>query len=365
MKVYLVGGAVRDGLLGVAVKERDWVVVGATPEALIEEGYLPVGQDFPVFLHPETKEEYALARTERKVGRGYKGFTFYAQPDVTLEQDLARRDLTVNAIALDEDGKLIDPYGGEQDIKDRVLRHVSTAFAEDPVRILRLARFAARFSDFQVHAETQQLMENMVASGEVDALVPERVWQEMVRALSEKAAARFFQVLDGCGALPIVFSGVTLEQMDLVALNRAIAQGLPETLRFGALLHALPEEMLKKLCKQLRAPKAYMALAALVVRYVKQYQVSTTLSAEELLVFFEKTDAFRRPERFAQLLAVCAVIDGVDAVSIPAHLMKAYYAASAVPIKPLMDAGFEHAELAKALHKARCEAMTKLIDKFH
>lgn len=363
MKKYLVGGAVRDGLLGLPVKERDWVVVGATPEVLIKQGYLPVGQDFPVFLHPETKEEYALARTERKVGRGYKGFTFYAEPDVTLEQDLARRDLTMNAIALDEDGKLIDPYGGEQDIKDHVLRHVSPAFAEDPVRILRLARFAARFSDFQVHAGTQQLMENMVASGEVDALVPERVWQEMVRALREKAAARFFEILDDCGALPIVFPGLTLERMDLAALNRAIAQDLPETLRFAALLHTLSEDALKALCKSLRVPKAYMELAVLVVRYVNQYQVSKTLSAEALLNFFERADAFRRPERFAQLLAVCAVIDGVDTVSIPAHLMKAYYAASAVPIKPLMDSGFEQAELAKALHKARCDAMTKRIDK--
>ncbi|HSI56314.1 MAG TPA: multifunctional CCA addition/repair protein, partial [Ideonella sp.] len=201
MKPYIVGGAVRDALLGRKVHDRDWVVVGATPEALIAAGYTPVGKDFPVFLHPHTHEEYALARTERKTAPGYHGFVFHTSPDVTLEADLARRDLTINAMAEDEHGGLIDPYGGQRDLEDRLLRHVGEAFAEDPVRILRLARFAARFPDFSVAPETEALMERMVEAGEVDALVPERVWQELARGLMEERPSRMFEVLRGCGAL--------------------------------------------------------------------------------------------------------------------------------------------------------------------
>src|SRR5256885_5337521 len=201
MKAYIVGGAVRDALLGVPVNDRDWVVVGATPDDMLAAGYKPVGQDFPVFLHPQTHEEYALARTERKTAPGYHGFTFHADPSVTLEQDLERRDLTINAMAQDADGRVIDPFGGRDDLRDKVLRHVSPAFAEDPVRILRLARFAARFDDFAVAPQTLALMRDMVRAGEVDALVPERVWQELSRGLMERRPSRMFEVLRACGAL--------------------------------------------------------------------------------------------------------------------------------------------------------------------
>lgn len=356
------GGAVRDRLLGLPIKERDWVVVGATPEILIEQGYLSVGKDFPVFLHPKTREEYALARTERKVGRGYKGFVFNARSDVTLEQDLLRRDLTINAIAQTEAGQLIDPYGGEQDIKNRVLRHVSPAFAEDPVRILRIARFAARFGEFHVHTKTQQLMKRMVRAGEVNALVPERVWQETVRALASISAERFFEILDDCGALEIVFAGLTRVHLDLAALQRTIQKNFHETLRFAALLHKLPEERLSNLCHHLRVPKAYASFSLLVVRHIDQYREFRNLSAEDLLIFFEKTDAFRRPKRFAQMIAVCAVIiadQPESQLSISNRLMQAYYVASRVPIAPLIEAGFEKSALTTALHKARCAEIAR------
>ncbi|WP_374212365.1 hypothetical protein [Thiothrix subterranea] len=210
MTIYLVGGAVRDQLLGLPLKDRDWVVTGATPAVMLQQGFKPVGSDFPVFLHPQTSEEYALARTERKTAKGYHGFQFHAATDVTLEQDLARRDLTINAMAQDASGKLIDPYGGQADLQQRLLRHVSAAFSEDPVRILRVARFAARFASlgFQVASDTQHLMQQMVAVGEVDALVPERVWQETLKALSEPTPARFFEVLRDCGALAVLFPEV-------------------------------------------------------------------------------------------------------------------------------------------------------------
>src|SRR5436305_4678557 len=201
MKAYIVGGAVRDALLGVPVNDRDWVVVGATPDEMLAAGYKPVGQDFPVFLHPHTREESALARTERKTAPGYHGFLFHADPSVTLEEDLARRDLTINAMAQEADGRIVDPFGGQADLRDKVLRHVSPAFAEDPVRILRLARFAARYADFRVAPETEALMRRMVDEGEVDALVPERVWQELSRGLMEARPSRMFEVLRGCGAL--------------------------------------------------------------------------------------------------------------------------------------------------------------------
>ena len=246
MKTYVVGGAVRDGLLGLPVQDRDHVVVGASPDAMLAAGFLPVGRDFPVFLHPHTREEYALARTERKSGRGYQGFTFYAAPDVSLEADLARRDLTINAMALDEaSGELVDPYGGRRDLEARVLRHVSAAFTEDPVRILRVARFAARFAEFTVAPETFDLLCHMVANGEVDHLVPERVWQELARGLMEAHPARMLELLHACGALARIAPGLerywqggvagAVAGAVLAVLERAAAEGLDLASRFALL----------------------------------------------------------------------------------------------------------------------------------
>ena len=287
MKAYIVGGAVRDELLGLPVKDRDWVVVGATPEEMVAKGFKPVGKDFPVFLHPETREEYALARTERKSGRGYKGFTVHAAPDVTLEDDLRRRDLTINAIAKDESGKLIDPFGGQEDLRKGVLRHVSDAFAEDPVRILRVARFAARFS-FSVDKNTLKLMRRMVQSGETDYLVAERVWQEFSKGLMEEHPERMFQVLEAAG-------------LKMLPRPRyALKGGLP--VRFALLAWPLEEKEVESLCKRLRAPNEVRELALLASGY--REQLKNAKKPEELLDVLKRTDAFRRPERFAQLLDV-------------------------------------------------------------
>jgi tRNA nucleotidyltransferase (CCA-adding enzyme) len=339
-QTYLVGGAVRDRLLGLAVQDRDWVVVGAAPQDLLAAGYLPVGKDFPVFLHPETREEVALARTERKTAAGYHGFAFHTAPDVTLEQDLARRDLTINAMAEDEAGRVIDPYGGQRDIRDRVLRHVSPAFAEDPVRILRLARFAARFSDFSVAPETVELMRAMVAAGEVDALVAERVWQELARGLMEKKPSRMFEVLREAGALhkllpevdalfgvpqpeahhPEVDTGIHL----LMVLDQCARQGAPLTVRYACLCHDLgkgttrKEELPRHIAHEVRSEKLARAvserwkvpsdcreLAELVAREHTHVHQSGSFSAEARLRLLERCDAWRRPERFAELLWAC------------------------------------------------------------
>jgi tRNA nucleotidyltransferase (CCA-adding enzyme) len=341
MKVYTVGGAVRDALLGLPVKDRDYVVVGATPEAMLALGYTPVGKDFPVFLHPRTHEEYALARTERKSGRGYHGFVIHAAPDITLEEDLARRDLTINAIAQDGDGQLTDPYGGCQDIAAKVLRHVGPAFVEDPVRILRLARFAARFTEFTVAPETQALMRQMVADGEVDHLVPERVWQELAKGLQEQQPSRMFAVLHDCGALQRLLPEVErlygvpqrLEYHPegdaathvLLAVDHAAHSGQPLPVRFAVLVHDLgkgttPADLLprhhghevrglpltKELCARLKVPSDCRDLALLAVRYHGDIHRAVELRPSTVLDLFEHADAFRRPERFEQLLAACA-----------------------------------------------------------
>jgi tRNA nucleotidyltransferase (CCA-adding enzyme) len=310
VKIYLVGGAVRDELLGLPVKERDWVVVGATPEEMVAQGYKPVGKDFPVFLHPGTHEEYALARTERKSGRGYKGFTVYATPDVTLEDDLRRRDLTINAIAKDADGKLTDPFRGQEDLRKGVLRHVSDAFAEDPVRILRVARFAARFS-FSVDKNTLALMRKMVESGETDHLVPERVWQEFSKGLMEAHPERMFEVLESAG-------------LQVVPNPRYKLSGsLP--VRFALLAWPLEDKEAGALCKRLRAPNDVRDLALLASGYREQLKHAN--KPEELLDVLKRTDAFRRPERFAQLLEVArAAAPKTDF----ARLEKALAAAAAV-----------------------------------
>ena len=340
MKTYVVGGAVRDGLLGEAVNDRDWVVVGASPQDMLDAGYLPVGRDFPVFLHPQTHEEYALARTERKTGPGYRGFAVYAAPDVTLEDDLVRRDLTINAIAQQDDGTLIDPYGGQRDLAAKVLRHVSEAFAEDPVRILRLARFAARWPDFTVAPETAALMQRMVAAGEVDALVAERVWQELSRGLMERAPARMFEVLRDVGALarlipeldalfgvpqppahhPEIDTGVHT----LMVLDRCAATAQPLPVRYACLVHdlgkgstpadVLPrhigheqrgEELIRAVNERLRVPVDCGELALLTAREHTNIHASGKLDAAAIMRLFERCDAFRRPERFLQMLAAC------------------------------------------------------------
>lgn len=340
MQVYCVGGAVRDELLGLPMQDRDWVVVGATPEQMVRLGYIPVGKDFPVFLHPQTHEEYALARTERKTARGYKGFQVHAEPEVTLEQDLARRDLTVNAMAKDTDGNLIDPYGGQADLKAGVLRHVSPAFAEDPVRILRVARFAARFPKFRVAQETLSLIGNMVENGEVDALVPERVWQELSKGLMEHQPSRMFEVLRDGGVLakilpeidglfgvpqppqhhPEIDAGVHV----MMVIDYAAAQDFALPVRFAALTHdlgkistpvaVLPRHigheersvtLVRELCQRLRVPNDCRELALIVAKLHGKVHNAQEMRAETLLKLLHDTDAIRQPQRFEAFLQAC------------------------------------------------------------
>ncbi len=344
MEIYQVGGAVRDALLGLPVHDRDWVVVGATPEQMLELGYLPVGKDFPVFLHPVTHEEYALARTERKTAPGYTGFAVHAAPDVTLEQDLARRDITINSIATNaypvSDISIIDPYFGARDLAHKVLRHVTEAFREDPVRILRVARFAARFTDFGVAPETMALMRKMVADGEVDALVPERVWQELARGLMEAQPSRMLTVLRDCGALqrllpdvdrlwgvpqraeyhPEVDTGIHL----MMVLDMAARLGAPLPVRFACLTHDLGKgttradvlprhigheersaRLLKGLAQNLRVPTDCRELADVVAREHGNIHRSESLNAAATVRLLERCDAIRKPARFAQVLQAC------------------------------------------------------------
>ena len=351
MQTYRVGGSVRDELLGLPVKDRDWVVVGATPEQMSALGYLPVGKDFPVFLHPQTREEYALARTERKTARGYKGFAVHTSPEVTLEEDLARRDLTINSIAVhghltlgdgqnDSENGLIDPYGGQRDLRNRVLRHVTDAFREDPVRILRVARFAARFSDFRVSPEALQLMPEMVQHGEADHLVAERVWQELARGLMEATPSRLFDVLIECGALkvllpevdrlwgvpqrpdyhPEIDTGVHL----MMVLDMSARLHAPLTVRLACLMHDLgkgttPADMLprhigheersvkllKGVCERLRIPVDCKELAEVVAREHGNIHRSGDFSAAATVRLLERCDAFRKPARFGEILLAC------------------------------------------------------------
>ena len=344
MKTYLVGGAVRDTLLGLPVKDRDWVVVGATARELTDQGFIPVGKDFPVFLHPRSKEQYALARTERKTAPGYRGFTIHAAPDVTLEQDLERRDLTINALAVDAEAlsgngdfdatqvELIDPYHGQRDLHDKVLRHVGAAFREDPVRILRVARFAARFSDFQVAPETMQLMRAMVAEGEAAALVAERVWQELARGLMEDAPSRMFEMLHECGALAVLLPELndlwqsaetgsdrgsgSVQAHAMRALDRAAQSQASLPVRFASLFTAVqnpadhstsPQQIsrVQQLCQRIRVPVENRELAQLTSREYTAIHASMTLDAQALMLLLERCDAFRKPARFADLLLAC------------------------------------------------------------
>jgi tRNA nucleotidyltransferase (CCA-adding enzyme) len=359
LKIYLVGGAVRDQLLNRPVLERDWVVVGATPKEMLSQGFQQVGKDFPVFLHPQSKEEYALARTERKVGRGYKGFECDAAPSVSLEDDLKRRDLTINAIAQDEMGNLIDPYGGQQDLANKRLRHVSLAFAEDPLRILRVARFAARFPDFSIDQETLKLMRQMVEAGEVNELVPERVWQEIIKTLKEKSTQRFFEVLKECGAEAILFPEFSLAELDFISADHAASQTENLTIRFAALFHRLSLIQINQLCKHYRIPSIFCELLILVSEGFANFQHVETFNAEELLNLFEKTDAMRRPERFENFLFTAVFIDRQkNARKKMAFLMELLASLKNLDIRPLTE---RHSglELAGKIREARLKKITE------
>jgi tRNA nucleotidyltransferase (CCA-adding enzyme) len=398
MKAYLVGGSVRDELLGLPVQDHDYVVVGSTPEEMVRRGYRPVGKDFPVFLHPQTQEEYALARTERKSGRGYKGFQVYAAPEVTLEEDLRRRDLTINAIAKDEHGNFVDPFGGIADLRAGVLRHVSEAFAEDPLRILRVARFAARYG-FAVATDTMAMMHSLVATDELYHLVPERVWQELARGLMEKKPSRMFDVLRACGALakllpevdrlygvpqrpehhPEIDTGVHV----MMVIDYAAAQDFALPVRFAALTHDLGKgetppqewpkhhgheqrsvELVEQVCARLRVPTDCRDLALLAARYHGDIHRALELNGKTTLKLLESSDALRRPERFEQLLQACESDArgraGLEQRKYPqsAHLLRALAAVKGIDegaiARPLAATP---ARIPEAIHRARLAAL--------
>ncbi|GLD75805.1 multifunctional CCA addition/repair protein [Shewanella xiamenensis] len=398
MKIYLVGGAVRDSLLNLPIKDKDYMVVGATPEQMQQLGYRQVGKDFPVFLHPKTQQEYALARTERKVGLGYGGFSCYASHDVTLEQDLLRRDLTINAIAQDEEGNLYDPYNGVADIQARQLRHVSTAFAEDPLRVLRVARFAARFHSlgFKIATETMSLMQHMSQTEELTALTPERVWQEVDKSLGGPNPEIFFQVLRQCGALKILFPEIDAlfgipqpekwhPEIDtglhtLMVLTQATLLTQDKAVRFAALVHDLgkalsPKEhwpkhhghgqkglpIIKKLCERLRVPNEYRDLALLVSDQHQNVHQAFELRAETIVKVFDKADFWRKPERLNQLLLAC-IADmrgrtGFEHQAYPQsdYLNACFLAANNVDIKAIIAAGFQGGQIKQALNLRRID----------
>jgi tRNA nucleotidyltransferase (CCA-adding enzyme) len=407
MQVYLVGGAVRDALLGLQVKERDWVVVGSTQDELLRLGYREVGRDFPVFLHPETHEEYALARRERKIAPGYRGFTVEFGPEVTLEEDLARRDLTINAIAQTSDGALLDPFGGKRDIESRVLRHVSAAFVEDPVRVLRLARFGARFTPlgFRIDPETMSLMRSMVARQEVDALVAERVWQETEKALQEPAAGTFFKVLRECGALARIYPELDAlfgvpqpprwhPEIDtgvhtLMVLDQAVKLSPETRVRFAALVHDLgkgatpPAEwpshrgheersvaLIESLAARLRIPGDYRELALIVARYHGIVHRAFELKPKTVVNLLEQSDAIRRPERFAQVLLACEADSrgraGWETRPYPQrdYLLAARTAAASIKPSATEIAARSGPQIAEQLHRRRLEAVAAVRERF-
>lgn len=405
MRVYKVGGAVRDRLLGRSVTETDWVVVGADAEALLAQGFRPVGADFPVFLHPHTGEEYALARTERKSGHGYGGFVFYAHPSVTLEDDLIRRDLTINAIAEDADGQLIDPYGGQRDLAARLLRHLSPAFAEDPLRVWRVARFAARYAPlgFTVAPETMQLMRELVESGELNELTPERVWKEIARALMEPRPDVFLQVLRDCGALaaylpeidalfgvpqtatyhPEIDTGVHIQMV----LQQCAVHEQPLDVRWACLLHDLGKgltdpalwprhlgheqrglRLIKAVNQRCKVPRECAELAVLVGEYHTHAHRARELRADTLAKLLQTFDAYRRPERFGHFIAA-AEMDargrlGFESAPYPqaAYLREALSVVQAITAQPFLAQGVQGAALGVALQQARCAALQQMRD---
>jgi tRNA nucleotidyltransferase (CCA-adding enzyme) len=360
MQVYLVGGAVRDELLGRQPAERDWVVVGASAEQMQRLGFRPVGRDFPVFLHPDTNEEYALARVERKTAPGYRGFETRAAPEVTLEQDLQRRDLTINAMARSETGLLIDPYGGRADLDARLLRHVSPAFVEDPVRILRVARFAARFASlgFHVAPETQALMRAMVENGEIAALVPERVWREMERALAESAPEAFFDTLQACGALHAILPELEWLASDRTALRVAVTLSPLVSVRLAALLAGAGPERVRACCQRLRVPTPARDLALLCARLAPRVAQATRLDAPALLELLESADALRRPERFSELLLACEARSDRQAET--AWLQRARSAAAGVALPREQLDALDGPGIARVLRAARLQRLALL-----
>lgn len=403
MQIYVVGGAVRDELLGRPTADRDFVVVGTTPEAMLAQGFRPVGKDFPVFLHPTTHEEYALARTERKSGHGYHGFTFHAAPDVTLEQDLARRDLTINAMARHPDGTLFDPFGGQPDLSAKILRHVGPAFAEDPVRILRIARFSARFPDFTVATETMTLMRSMVSSGEVDHLVAERVWQELAKGLMETRPSRMFEVLRDCGALARLLPEVEAlygvpqradfhPEIDtgihtMMVLDQSALFDFALPVRFAALTHDLgkaetPAHVLPRhtgheegsyrltegLSARLRVPNDCRDLALLMARYHGLVHRVADLDPETVVSLIEKADALRRPERFRQLLEACRCdytgrLGWQDKrYESPQRLLAALAAVNAIDSGRIAAACADKASIPQRIHAARVSAVKQALE---
>ncbi len=404
MQIFAVGGAVRDELLGLPVQDRDFVVVGVSPDEMLARGFRPVGKDFPVFLHPRTHEEYALARTERKAGHGYKGFAIHAAPDVTLEEDLARRDLTINAIARAEDGSLIDPFQGVADIEAKVLRHVGPAFVEDPVRILRVARFSARFADFSIAPETLELMRRMVESGEVDHLVAERVWQELAKGLMEKSPSRMIRVLHECGALariipaldrlfgvpqradyhPEIDTGIHV----MMALDRAAQESFALPVRFSVLLHDLGKgltpasdlprhpghearsvRLVEEVCAYLKAPVECRDLALLVARYHGDIRRGPEMRTSTIVRLLERTDAFRRPQRFQQLLDACDCDFhgrlGWEDKPIPSPdlFLQALEAAKSIDAGAIARSCSNKADIPERLHAARVAAVEEKLER--
>jgi len=353
MKIYLVGGAVRDQLLGIPHTEKDWVVVGSTPEEMLRLGFRPVGKDFPVFLHPETHDEYALARTERKTGRGYTQFAFHASPEVTLEEDLRRRDLTINAMAQSKSGKIIDPYGGQKDLEAKILRHVSNAFSEDPVRILRVARLMARFEHlgFTVAPEIYDLMREMVNNGEVDALVSNRVWAEFDRALGEPSPLIFFEVLDHCGALEKLFPEFVPPSHPPSAPSPARGEG--NQTRFATLTLGLDHTKIRALCKRYPVPVEYRELA-LTANKIQNYFTQKKLSPENILELLEKTDAYRREERFNKILEIFKDSQHIKLIQ------KAFDLTKNISTEDFIQQGYTGKILGEQIRKRRLEILEGL-----
>ena len=406
MKIYLVGGAVRDRLLNLPSRDHDWVVTGATPQQMTELGYKPVGRDFPVFLHPQTKEEYALARTEKKSGHGYHGFIFHTDEKVTLEEDLARRDLTINAMAEDDDGNIIDPYGGQEDLQSRVLRHVSDAFIEDPVRLLRIARYAARYAKFgfTIAQETQELLKRIVTSGEIDELVAERVWNEVSSALDEDTPSVFFLTLRQCNALAVLLPEIDClfgvpqavrhhPEIDtgihtMMVIDMAARLGGNNAVRFASLCHDLGKgrtpasllprhnaheakgvTLINKLCERLRIPAAHRQIAELVCKYHTHCHRATELRISTILKVLESLDAFRRPHRLDEFLLACEADArgrlGFEDLAYPqADVFRlSFEAAKQVDIKDLVSRGTSGDEIKKQLNTRRSEAIAAVLDK--
>ncbi|MDO9268540.1 MAG: multifunctional CCA addition/repair protein [Methylobacter sp.] len=404
MEIYLVGGAVRDKLLGLPVKERDWVVIGETPESMVKQGFRPVGKDFPVFLHPQSREEYALARTERKTAPGYKGFTVHASPDVSLEQDLIRRDLTINAMAMTPQGQLVDPYGGQGDLEQRIFRHISPAFAEDPVRILRIARFAARYGHlgFTLAEETRILMQSMVTAGEVDHLVPERVWAELFKALNEKSPSTFFYTLKECAALDKIFPEISglfgvpqpekyHPEIDtgihaMLSLEQAVLLSPSPEVRFAALVHDLGKgvspqahwphhhghetkglPILEQMCVRLRVPNSFKALASQVMQYHTHCHRAFELRASTLTDMLAALGAFKPANKLPEFLLACEADatgrTGFENAPYPqAELLSgAARAAASIDTSSVLNGELKGAHIGEAIRRLRIKAVTEFI----